>query len=192
MGSAATDTETTAGQWFCAVGNNDAGMVAGIPVPRKVNLPYLTAALKNFLLSPIRFKQHVRSDNAPAIISVVDDLAKALPGVVNPQRSPLYISASRRMAERVVRIMGDGVRVLALQVEGSYGRMLPAGHHLWPWLARHAGFVGTRFARNKHRGTRPTRWRMAMPMAVTMIAIMMTMTRMMMTMMTMMLIINSM
>ena len=47
-------------------------------------------------------------------------------------------------AERAIRSVEDQVRVLRLDVEARYGIQVSANMSLWPWIARHAGWLLTR------------------------------------------------
>ena len=75
---------------------------------------------------------------------IIAERVKALlPGVVVLENTPRHDHAANP-AERTIRSVEDQVRVLRLDVEARYGISLNANMSLWPWIARHAGWLLTR------------------------------------------------
>ena len=75
---------------------------------------------------------------------IIAERVKALlPGVVVLENTPRHDHAAN-LAERAIRSVEDQVRVLRLDIEARYGISLNANMSLWPWIARHAGWLLTR------------------------------------------------
>ena len=116
----------------------DSGMIRVVPTQGKGVSDYLVTGLRKFVESTFHTKVRLRCDNEPAAIVIAERVKALLPGVVVLESTP------RHDHERAIRSVEDQVRVLRLDVEGRYGISLNANMSLWPWIARHAGWLLTR------------------------------------------------
>ena len=90
----------------------------------------------------------VKSDNEPALTSLVDAWAK-LRGVEGVgkmivEHSPVHSSQSNGVVERGIQAVQGMVRTLRSAVEGRWGIRLEVDHAVWPWLVEYAGYLLTR------------------------------------------------
>ena len=121
----------------------DSGMIRVVPDPGKNVSDYLVTGLRKFVESTFHTKVRLRCDNEPAAIIIAERVKALLPGVVVLENTPRHDHAANP-AERAIRSVEDQVRVLRLDVEARYGIQLNANMSLWPWIARHAGWLLTR------------------------------------------------
>ena len=121
----------------------DSGMIRVVPAPGKNVSDYLVTGLRKFVESTFHTQVRLRCDNEPAAIIIAERVKALLPGVVVLENTPRHDHAANP-AERAIRSVEDQVRVLRLDVEGRYGIQLSANMSLWPWIARHAGWLLTR------------------------------------------------
>ena len=92
----------------------------------------------------------IKSDNEPALVSVVDGLSRARAVVSGSARtviehSPVHSSASNGIVERGIQSVQGQVRTMRNAVEAKYGARLEVHHPIWCWLAEYAGHLITRF-----------------------------------------------
>ena len=121
----------------------DSGMIRVVLDPGK-NVPdYLVTGLRKFVESTFHTKVRLRCDNELAAIIIAERVKALLPCVVVLENTPRHDHAANP-AERAIRSVKDQVRVLRLDVEARYGIQLNADMSLWPWIARHAGWLLTR------------------------------------------------
>lgn len=57
----------------------------------------------------------------------------------------MHSSASNSAAERAIRSVADGLRVLKISIECAYGKFFEADHVIGAWALRHAAFLDGRF-----------------------------------------------
>ena len=88
-------------------------------------------------------KVRLRCDHEPAAIIIAERVKALLPDIVMLENTPRHDHAANP-AERAIRSVEDQVRVLRLDVEARYGIQVSANMSLWPWIARHAGWLLTR------------------------------------------------
>ena len=119
------------------------GMIRVIPAPGKNVSDYLVTGLRKFVESTFHKKVRLRCDNEPAAIIIAERVKALLPDVVVLENTPRHDHAANP-AERAIRSVEDQVRVLRLDVEARYGIQVSANMSLWPWIARHAGWLLTR------------------------------------------------
>ena len=108
-----------------AVVDADTGYLAAVPVPSKEVSDYHVACLKTLVLSLLHAKCHMRSDNEPGIVALVEKVAVAL-HVAKPEPSPLYSSQSNGTAENAIWRIEEQTRTLRLATAREYdAKVLP-------------------------------------------------------------------
>ena len=122
----------------------DSGMIRVVPASwDRMCRDYLVTGLRKFVESIFHTKVRLRCDNEPAAVIIAERVKALLPSVVVLENTPRHDHAANP-AERAIRSVKDQVRVLRLDVEARYGISLNANMSLWPWIARHAGWLLTR------------------------------------------------
>ena len=121
----------------------DSGMIRVVPGPGKNVSDYLVTGLRKFVESTFHKKAHLRCVNEPAAIIIAERVMALLPNVVVLENTPPHDHAANPAA-RAIRSVEDQVRVLRFDVEARYGIQVSANMSLWPWIARHAGWLLTR------------------------------------------------
>ena len=117
----------------------------------------------------------LKSDQEPAIIAQLEDIAKAR-GRKGPmqtviEHSPSYASKSNGVVERAVRSVEEHIRVMRSALEEKYKMKLGLNHPIWTWLTEYASFLFNRCevgrdgqtayerCKNKSTGQRGGIWR---------------------------------
>ena len=121
----------------------DSGMIRVVPAPGKNVSDYFVMGLRKFVESTFHTKARLRCDNEPAAVTIAEWVKALLAGIVVLENTRRHDHAANP-AERAIRSVEDQVRVLRLDIESRYGISLNANMSLWPWIARHAGWLLTR------------------------------------------------
>ena len=109
--------------------------------PTKGADEYAVAELKNDVTCSGFTEVLIRSDNEQAILALKESTATALKlaGVnVKGEESVLYDSTSNGLAESAVKDTKDAVRTNLACLVRRFGRELPGGHLILPWLVKYS------------------------------------------------------
>ena len=91
----------------------------------------------------------LKSDQEPAVQKLIAQVAqrrRAVNQCTQVVAAPRRSHASMGTIENANRQIGNGIRVLKLQLEGGLGRRVPIYHPIMAWLVRHVGWLVMRYA----------------------------------------------
>ena len=100
--------------------------------------------LRQFLFEVGRTHGIIQTDQEPAVMDLARSVAKELPGLT-VRASPTYHSQSLCSAERFHQALHAQVRTLKIQLETNYVATLSVTQDIFPWLARHAAWLISRY-----------------------------------------------
>ena len=119
--------------------DRDFGFHGATAVPSKGRNAYALSYLVGFFRGLGRRRVVIRSDNEPALVSLIDVLAAALPETEDVlKNSPEYDHQANSLAELGARETKGQIKVLLSQLEARIGRRLRPKEPLHAWLPRHA------------------------------------------------------
>ena len=156
MKAESSEAEGVVGQEFgvnLVVVDSDTGMVRVIPMESKGQTQYAAAGVASFIGSLYVGKMTLRSDGELAILAVANQVRNKLPYQVVLEHAPRYASASNGAAEQKIKQIAEQIRAMRTGMQQKYGKMVTPSDIVWPWLARHAGLLVSRFARGASRQT---------------------------------------
>ena len=120
------------------------GMSMATVVTQKGTTRHAVYELSQFLYEAGRAYGILQTDQEPAILDLARTLLKEIPGL-SMHASPTYHSQSLGTAERYYQSLRAQARALRLHVHGKYGTVLLTAHAVFPWLARHASWLLSRY-----------------------------------------------
>lgn len=129
--------------------------LAGHAVPGKGDVEWVATQLVRDLRKwGVRGNVTVKSDQEPAIISLVEGLARERARLHPEARtiiehSPVAESASNGIAERAVQALENQIRVLKLGLEEKLKASVPVSHPVVPWIIEHAADILTKYPVSK-------------------------------------------
>ena len=95
----------------------------------------------------------IRSDQEPAIMALVDRIAKIRTDETLRENSKAHDSQSNGLAERAVQAAEEQTRVLKLALEQRINGKIPANHPVIAWLLQHATDLITKIEKKKNGRT---------------------------------------
>ena len=123
--------------------------VAAEIVPRKGNNEYALEVLTDFIKQTGYKRIILKSDQEPAILSLKDFAASALPHVnVTMETSPIGESSSNSIIESQIRRTTALVRVHETCLESHLQKPLETSADIIPWMVRHCAKVFNYYRRN--------------------------------------------
>ena len=129
-----------------AVVDCDAATPMQLSLPHKGgNQEYAVAAIAGFIRRLGHTAVRLRSDGEPSIVALANAVAtkrlKVDEQKVTVEQTPRYSSQSLGAVGAQQRILQGQTRTIRAATEKAIGDKVGPGHILWPWLARHCGFI---------------------------------------------------
>ena len=123
-----------------------ATQVAGASqIPTKATTAYNIAEVKRFIYEVGRTYAIIPSDQEPAIMAILREVAKSISGI-SLRKIPQGDSQAQGSVERLHGTLAGQIKIFRITIENNYGiDKIKADDRLMPWIVRHSIFVLNRY-----------------------------------------------